>query len=144
MRKRSKGEVCSLFRKTPRPSKNLSPAQLKAIKSIKENIVVFKAYKGNATVMMDKEEYHKKCLQPPTYVPLPKDPTAKVERRVMEVLKQLQKEKAIDKTLLERLRPNHCKAPRFYGLPKIHKTENPIVSAIGSPTYHLAKFVTPP
>ena len=97
---------------------------------------------------MDKEEYHKKCLallQQPTYVPLPKDPTAKVERRVMEVLKQLQKEKAIDKTLLERLRPNHCRAPRFYGLPKIHKTDDPlrpIVSAIGSPTYHLAKFIT--
>ena len=38
-----------------------------------------------------------------------------------------------------------CKAPRFYGLPKIHKPNiplRPIVSAIGSPTYSLAKFVT--
>ena len=35
-----KGKVCSLFRKTPRPNKNLSPAQLKAIKSIKERILL--------------------------------------------------------------------------------------------------------
>ena len=98
---------------------------------------------------MEKEEYHKKCLallQPPTYMPLPaKDPTKKVERRVTEVLKQLQEEEAIEKTLFDKLRPNLCRAPRFYGLPKIHKPNNPlrpIVSAIGSPTYHLAKFIT--
>ena len=35
----------------------------------------------------------------PTYVPLLKDPTAKVERRVTEILKQLLKEKAIYETL---------------------------------------------
>ena len=79
-----------LVQKNTQTNKNLSPAQLKAIKSIKEreNIVVLKADKGNVTVVMDREEYHKKylaLLQPPTYVPLPKDPTAKVERRVTEV-----------------------------------------------------------
>ena len=45
----------------------------------------------------------------------------------------------------ERLRPSQSKPPRFYGLPKIHKPNTPlrpIVSAIGSPTYSLAKFVT--
>ena len=46
-------------------------------------------------------------------------------------------------------RKNICKsealAPRLYGLPKIHKTNvplRPIVSAIGSPTYALAKHLT--
>ena len=37
----------------------------------KESIVILKADKGNATVVMDREEYHQKCLallQPPTYV----------------------------------------------------------------------------
>ena len=78
-------------------------------------------------------------------MPLLKDPTTKVEKRVTETLKQLHKEKVIDKTLFEKLRPNYCRALCFYGLPKIHKPDNPlrpIVSAIGSPTYHLAKFVT--
>ena len=109
MRKRLKAKSAGCLRRyLARPNENLSPGQYKAIKSLKErgSIVILKADKGNATVVMDKEEYHKKCLtllQPPTYVPLLKDPTARVERRVMEVLKQLQKEGAIDKKLLGKL-----------------------------------------
>ena len=53
--------------------------------------------------------------------------------------------KYINKVLFDRLKPSNTKAPRFYGLPKIHKPDmplRPIVSTIGSPTYSLAKFVT--
>ena len=52
-----KGKVCSLLKRTPRPNKNLSPIQTtKAIKSLKErdNIVILRADKGNATVVMEK------------------------------------------------------------------------------------------
>ena len=51
----------------------------------------------------------------------------------------------MDKTLFDRLKPANSRAQCFYGLPNIHKTDTPlrpIVSAIGSPTYKLAKFVT--
>ena len=37
------------------------------------------------------------------------------------------------------------RAPHLYGLPQIHKTDNPlrpIVSAVGFPTYNLDRFVT--
>ena len=40
---------------------------------------------------------------------------------------------------------NSSPAPRFYGLPKIHKTNcpmHPIVSTCGTATYQLAKFLT--
>ena len=40
---------------------------------------------------------------------------------------------------------NTSPAPRFYGLPKIHKANcpmRPIVSACGTATYQLAKFLT--
>ena len=40
---------------------------------------------------------------------------------------------------------NSSPAPRFYGLPKIHKANCPmcpIVSACGMATYQLAKFLT--
>ena len=99
-----KGKVCSLLKRTPRPNKNLSPIQTKAIKSLKkrDNIVILRVDKGNATVVMEKEEYHKKCLallQPPTYMPLLKYPTTKVEKRITETLKQLHKEKVKGKTL---------------------------------------------
>ena len=67
------GKVCSLF-------KDLSVTQTKTIKSLKERIP--RIDKENATIVIEKE-YHKKCpvlLQPPTYMPLQKDPTTKVER----------------------------------------------------------------
>ena len=146
-----RAKVCSLFRNTPKPKQNLSTSQFKAIKSLKkrDNIVIMKADKGNATVVMDKENYHQKCcalLQPPTYLPLPGDPTTKVEGGgVTEVLSDLKKKGSIDKNLFYKLKPSLSRAPRFYGLPKIHKPDNPlrpIVSAIDSPTYNLAKFVT--
>lgn len=78
------------------------------------------------------------CNHPPTS----QDPTLKV---VTEVLTDLKKKKGIDKTLFYRLKLTLSRAPRFYGLPKTHKADNPlrpIVSAIGSPTYSLAKFIT--
>ena len=83
-------------------------------------------------------------LQPPTYLELSKDPM-KIERKVTEVLINLKKEKLITSSMFDRLRPKGSKAPRFYGLPKVHKEDyplRPIVSAISSPTYNLSKFVS--
>ena len=80
----------------------------------------------NATVMMYRKEYHKKCvalLQPPTYTMLKKDPTQKIKRKVLEALIELKKKGVINKPMFERLRPTSSKASRFYGLPKIHKPE---------------------
>ena len=64
-----------------------------------------------------------------------------------EVLINLKKEKLITSSMFDRLRlrPKGSKAPRFYGLPKVHKEDyplRPIVSAISSPTYNLSKFVS--
>lgn len=61
-----------------------SISQRKAITSLNkwDDAVILKADKGNATVVMDKSEYHQKCcglLQAPSYLPLPRDPTPKVE-----------------------------------------------------------------
>ena len=143
--------VCAAVQKAPQPERNLTAQQLKAVGSLKkkrQSIVILKADKGNPTIVMNREEYHRKCialLQPPTYTTLKKDPTQKIERKVLEVLKELKNEGVINKPMFERLRPTSSKAPRFYGLPKIHKPETPlrpIASAIGSPTYSLAKFVT--
>ena len=128
----------------------MNPSLRRALGSLKKNdsIVILKADKGNATVVLDKGSYGKKCeafLQPPTYKKLTKDPTHKYNRKITELLKDLKTAKYINKVLFDRLKPSNTKAPRFYGLPKIHKPDmplRPIVSAIGSPMYSLAKFVT--
>ena len=110
-----------------------------------DNIVILKADKGNVTVILDKTIYKSKCedlLLTPTYGKLKRDPTEKIKRRIMEILKEL---KTSNIALFDKLKPTNSMAPRFYGLPKLHKPDiplRPIVSAIGSPTYSIAKFVT--
>ena len=46
--------------------------------------------------------------------------------------------------LYHQLRPSGSQPPRFYGIPKIHKSEvplRPIVSCIGAPSYQLYKHI---
>ena len=87
-----------------------------------------------------------------TYQPC-KDTTKKLHRDVQESLRKLNREHGTSrlhdwsKLYYNRLLPtgNSSPAPRFYGLPKIHKTNcpmRPIVSACGTATYQLAKFLT--
>ncbi len=64
----------------------MKPSQHQAIASLERNdtIVIVKADKGNATVVLDKSDYMDKCymlLQPPTYKKLKKDPTQVVKKK---------------------------------------------------------------
>ena len=79
--------------------------------------------------------------------------TKKLHRDIQESLRRLNREHGSSrlydwsKLYYNRLLPtgNSSPAPRFYGLPKIHKTNcpmHPIVSACGTATYQLAKFLT--
>jgi hypothetical protein len=77
------------------------------------------------------------------YEPLKRDPTAVYKKKVIDNLQQLQKSEAIDKALYWKLYPAET-VPAFYGLPKIHKQNNPlrpIVSSIDSVTYNVAKHL---
>ena len=62
----------------------------------------------------------------------------------MNKLKDLKSKELIDQQLYNKLKPTDSPAPRFYGLPKIHKTGTPlrpIVSYTGTPLYKLSKYV---
>ena len=82
-----------------------------------------------------------------------KDTTKKLHRDIQESLQKLNREHRTSrlydwsKLYYNKLLPtgNSSPAPRFYGLPKIHKANCPmcpIVSACGTATYQLAKFLT--
>ena len=82
-----------------------------------------------------------------------RDTTKKLHRDVQETLRQLNRDYGTSrlswwsKYYYNKLLPtgNSSPAPRFYGLPKIHKANcpmRPIVSACGTATYQLAKFLT--
>jgi hypothetical protein len=81
-------------------------------------------------------------LKSGVYEPLYKDPAAKVEGKVQQILT---KYKAVLPAEVKRkLIPQHRKPPHLYFLPKVHTPDMPlrlIVSSIGSPCFALTGFL---
>ena len=132
--------------KPPKP--NLSRRHYRALMDLRkdEDIIIVPADKGRATVVLSREEYSQKMRQitddDSKYRILRKDSTVKTESKISEALKRLQQKGYIDDKLRDRLTPRYSNPPQLYGLPKIHKEGvpmRPIVSAVGSPCYGLAK-----
>ena len=129
---------------------NLTKEQRKALKELRslEDEVILPADKGNATVMMTRENYDTKLrgmLKTATYRQLKKDPTTTQERALTSRLGKLNREGEISESLYQRLRPSGSQPPRIYGLLKIYKPEvplRPIVSCIGAPSYKLSRYIT--
>ena len=76
-----------------------------------------------------------------------RNPTNRNEKRVNETLKGVAGKGNISKDLHQTLRVpmNGTRPPLFYGSVKIHKegfSLRPIVSAIGSATYSMVKFIS--
>ena len=151
-------EVLQHFKDMKGPTRNITKQEKEAIKTLREDSswVVLTADKGVAMVVMDKSQYIEKCMallnDTKTYKPW-KDTTKKLHRDVQESLRKLNREHGSSrlydwsKIHYNWLLPtgNSSPAPRFYGLPKIHKANcpmHPIVSACGTTTYQLAKFLT--
>ena len=131
-----------------KPTKStLNREEREAIKELKkdEDIVILPADKGNATVVMDKEQYDRKMkelLEQDDYRRIKKDPTLKLEKRIKEALNRIERQEDLPTPFKKRLSPNYSVIPQIYGLPKIHKEEvplRPIVSTIGLATYNVAK-----
>ena len=98
---------------------------------------------------MNKAEYYQKLLSiindNSKFKPLPEDPTEKREASLQRYLRFLKNQGVFSDQIYERIRPCGSNPARIYGLPKIHKEGaplRPIVSAIGSYTHKLAKFLT--
>ena len=77
-------------------------------------------------------------------------PTNKYQNKLINLLKTIMAEGGINNITNKRLYPTGAGSPKYYGLPKIHKTGvplRPIVSSRGSATYEtekeLAKILKP-
>jgi len=90
-----KGSVCSILKRAKLPVHNLKKDEKLALKSLKDcpDIVVLRADKGNATVVMDTKDYEQKISELLEDSKLNKDPTATWERKVMNELKKLSDER---------------------------------------------------
>lgn len=136
-----------VLRKAKPPQKNLSNEEFIALKSLNQNnaIVVLRADKGGATVILNKDDYRKKMFDhlynSGSYKKLPKNPLKKISRMVALAIKSSSSVSSLYHKLME----SSSITPRIYGLPKIHKEGaplRPIVNTIGGPTYLLAKFLS--
>ncbi len=153
----SKGEADSirnkcvhLMKHSNPPRSNITPGEREAIKSLRadKDIMVLPADKGRAVVVLDKREYKEKANKllsdEKTYRKEKKDPTKKYARNLSASLKKLKEDKVLDEYKYRHLLHTSAEPPKFYGLPKIHKSDmplRPIVSSRGSITYNTAKFV---
>lgn len=112
------------------------------------DLLVLKADKGAVTVIMSKQQYRNLALDilndTNSYSPLSRDPTSTIQQKANKIVTQLKKGNYIDAALARKSTIYNAVPPRFYGLPKIHKTPvklRPIISSIDSPTSKISQLV---
>ena len=126
---------------------NITKEEHQAIKELRRDNtrMVLTADKGVSMVVMDKEDYKIKSeelLQTSTYQILSTDPTNRHKNKLIFLLESIKAEGGISETTYKKSYPTGATTPKSYGLPKVHKKDNPlrpIVSSIGSVAYETAK-----
>ena len=150
------------FSRDQSPSENLTESEFKALRHLSKNknIVIQKADKGNTIVILDKISYIRaieEILNDDTKFSNLEIPAGKeinyitnLEKKITSDLKLLKDEEIIDKATYKNIKPVESKPGVLYGLRKVQKEINngltpfcPILSAISTPTYKLAKFLLP-
>ena len=143
-----RSEVYRVLRHPRQLKTNLRKEEFTAIKQLKadKERIILTADKGIALVVMDRSDYIRKANEllqdPSTYKTIPSDPTNKLKNKLINKLKKIKNVTSMDDNTYRRMHPTGAVVPKFYGLPKIHKSNTPlrpIVSSIGSVTYGVAK-----
>ena len=142
-----RGEVKANIKKMQPPKQNLTKEEHKALEELKEDKtrMILTADKGVSIVVLDREEYIKKAdelLSQSSYKKISTDPTNRYKSKLITLLKKIKADGGMDDVTYRRLYPTGASPPKFYGLPKVHKSGmplRPIVSSIGSVTYETSK-----
>ena len=113
-----------------------------------DNIVITKADKGNAVVILNKKDYHDKLLNllsdETKFDCIESDLTIIRENKLKNILTNLVKNNTITKEIFNKIRPVGSRPGIIYGLPKIHKPNyplRPIISSSGTYNYNLVKLL---
>ena len=147
---RLRADCCKILKNTPLPKSNIRKEEKEALHSLSkdDSITILPADKGRAVVVMNAKDYKDKAKallsDTNTYKSLSKDPTSKYRTQVISQLQELKNAGAISELKYKQLYPTSSTIPRFYGLPKVHKSGaplRPIVASRGSLTYNIARYV---
>ncbi|BHF80258.1 hypothetical protein SprV_0702338200 [Sparganum proliferum] len=134
-----------------KPRATITKAEQSAPKKLRADtsIVILPADKGRSTVVMDKADYIQKANalleDRQAYLPCNDEPMRRLVTQLDKTLADMQTSKAISESVRLAIKPVDAAAPRFYGLPKVHKAKvplRPIVSLRGAPTFNLAKWLS--
>ena len=116
--------------------------------SEQEDIIITKADKGGARVIVDVKDYIKEAERQlnntENYRKCQEDPTATNMKLVNDKTERLKKQKLINEKIAEGLKRNDPKTPKLYLRPKIHKEGNPgrpVVSSVNCHTANISKYV---
>ena len=133
---------------------SLGREHMKALRDLRRNheLVISRPDKGRATVVMNRKDYVSKMMSIlidtrkfKTLGPVEThDRTSTIETSLNKFLSELKSTGEITDATFESVRSIGATRPRMYGLPKIHKTGNPlrpILSMIGSPQYGVSKWL---
>lgn len=112
-------------------------------------IIVTPADKGSVSVVMKRDDYHNLSIDilqdPHSYKKLQRDPTSTFQQRANSLITEMKKHNYIDDQTAKGLMIYNPVAPKYYGLPKIHKPQlklRPIISSINCPNSKIAQFAT--
>ena len=135
--------------------KNSSSAEVCALRNLAADseLVVCKPDKGNGIVLLNKSDYTNKMesliSDTNKFRPLNCDLlklSLQREDKLSRLLLALESNGSLTKRQHEKLHPSGSKPGILYGLPKVHKPNvplRPILSAIGTFNYNVAKFLVP-
>ena len=144
-----KAEVNSLLRRAQTSRANSSKEERKTLTELKKDKdrMPLTAEKEVAMVVLNKEEYIQKVenlLAQSTYKTIERHPTNKIKAKLILILKRTKRETGMEESIIK-LCILPFVTPRFYGLPKIHKSGTPLrptVSSRGSVvTYGVARVL---
>ena len=126
-----RAETNCLLRRAKPSKPNITKEEHKALKELKEDKdrMVLTSDKGVAMVVMDGKEYVEKVeglLAQLGYGTIAAHPTNKLKARLIQTLKRIKRDTNMGEGMYKAMYPTSCIAPKFYGLPKIHKLVPPL------------------
>ena len=140
--------------KTPTEPKtmynNLTKSELQAIEELRgrDDIVITKAEKGDAVVIMHVERYvaeaNRELSDNNFYRKLNHDPTPTYAERINNTIEQFKEEGLITETIAKGLKTHNPKTSNLYLNPKIHKEGSPgrpVISSIQCHSSNISKYV---
>ena len=111
--------------------------------SIRDDIIITKADKGGAVVIIDVDDYineaNRQLNNIEFYKEIPNEPSKLNRKKVNNESARL-----LDEKIATKLEVQEAKTPAFYMFPKIHKPENPgrpVISSVNCNTNRISQYV---